>query len=140
MSLTSTEINSYLNNEYERAKKTVQALNNKRFTTEKEALKAFENSGISRDLFYRITRQGANNTIGYKIQLLTKDMFSNYKDIIIEEQSYYSSAIKTSDNIITWNRLDSEVQMTLINKGWTQDMYNSKSIEEKEHVIKCISF
>ena len=53
---------------------------------------AFNRSGIRRELFYRITRKGAKNAVGHKIQLLTKEQFNKYKKSMIDREEILKNA------------------------------------------------
>lgn len=117
--------------EFERAKARVKELNNRRFNTEAEARKAFEDSGINKDFLYRITRSGAKNAIGHKIQLLTREQFNNYKEVIKGKRDR-----KSTENLY-FDRLDSDIQMSLLNKGWTQEKFDSISQPERDQAVEC---
>lgn len=121
--------------EFEEAKAKVRELNNRRFNTEAEAKKAFENSGINKDFLYRITKSEVNNAIGHKIQLLTKEQFNNYKKIIGEKTS--RKARESIENLF-FERLNPDIQMELLNKGWTQEEFDSISQAERDNVIECM--
>lgn len=136
--LTSQEIAETMDREYARAKKIVQELNSKRYTTETEALNAFYNSGIPRDLFYRLTRAGANNAVGYKIQLLTKEAYDTYKESVIDSYVSYDEYINTKKQENTlFDSLDPEIQTVLLNKGWTKEIFDRISQEEKDIAVHC---
>ena len=131
------DLSKALDNEYYSATKKVRELNNNRYNTEEAAISAFNNSGISKELFYRITRKGANNATGYKIQLLTNEQFNNYKESIIEREKILNE--RKAENWY-FESLGSEIQMTLLDKGWTMEKFNSISQEERDQAIKCIAF
>ena len=131
------DLSKALDNEYYSATKKVRELNNNRYNTEKEAISAFNRSRINKELFYRITRKGANNAIGYKIQLLTNEQFNNYKESIIEREKILNE--RKAENWY-FESLGSEIQMTLLDKGWTIEKFNSISQEERDQAVKCIAF
>lgn len=133
----STKISEMLDSEYKRAKEIVRALNNNRYNTESEARAAFNNSGIHRDYFYRITRQGAKNAQGYKIQILTQEAFNKYKEDMIERNELQNK--QKVENTL-FDSIDPETQMSLMNKGWTKEKFDSISQEEKEQALRCVSF
>ena len=136
--LTSQEIAETMDKEYATAKRIVQELNSKRYTTEIDALNAFYNSGIPRDLFYRITRAGSNNAVGYKIQLLTKEAYNTYKESVIDSYVAYDEYINTKKQENTlFDSLDPEIQTVLLNKGWTKEVFDRISQEEKDIAIHC---
>lgn len=130
-------LESLIDFEYNNAKEKIKNLNNRRFNTKEEALATFNNSGINKDLFYRITGKNANNSIGYKIQLLTKDAFEKYKDSILTEQDYYNE--KKEENRY-FDSLDPDIQTRLLNKGWTKEIFDSVSQQERDNAVNCISF
>lgn len=132
---------------YRRATEIIRNLNYKRFNTREEAMKAFAESGIRRDFFYKLTRAGANNAAGYKIQLLTRDMVEQYKrdnnpfskesqESIPEVSIDYS---KPTENF-KFDSLDPEVQMMLLDGGWTKEKFDSISQAERDHAILCAAY
>lgn len=123
---------------YREARDIIKEINYRRFNTEREAMKAFNESGIRKDFFYRITREGANNAAGYKIQLLTRDMIEQYK----QDNNPYSDEYKdyaTPIENFYFDSLDPEIQMMLFDKGWTKEQFDSISQEEREQAVKCIA-
>lgn len=134
-----SSIEDSINREYESAKKKVRELNNRRYNTEQAARKAFKDSGINENLFYRITSNGAKNSVGYKIQLLTEEAFNDYKDSILDSM-YYSEQVndRNQKEDIYFDSIDPEVQMELLNKGWTKEKFNSISQPERDIAIECL--
>lgn len=130
------ELINYINEDFNRAKKSIKNLNNQRFLTESDAMYAFRRSGINPDFFYRLTRLGANNAAGYKIQLLTNDMFENYKADIETE---LSERERHSEEIRLFDSLDADTQTTLMNKGWTKEEFDSISQQERDQAVKCMT-
>lgn len=130
-------ISKALDDEYKEAVERVNKLNYRRYNTESEAVSAFNRSGIRRDLFYRITKKGAKNAVGYKIQLLTKEQFNNYKESVVDREEILNR--KGAENWY-FESLSSDVQMALLDKGWTAERFNSISQEERDQAIKCIAF
>ena len=123
---------------YRRAKAIIDDINYKRFSTKEEAMRAFNESGIRKDFFYRITREGANNAAGYKIQLLTRDMIEQYK----QDNNPYSDEYKDYTTPIEnfyFDSLDPEIQMMLFDKGWTKEQFDSISQQERDQAVKCIA-
>lgn len=123
---------------YREARDIIKEINYRRFNTEREAMKAFNESGIRKDFFYRITREGANNAAGYKIQLLTRDMIEQYK----QDNNPYSDEYKdyaTPIENFYFDSLDPEIQMMLFDKGWTKEQFDSISQEERDQAVKCIA-
>ena len=123
---------------YREARDIIKEINYRRFNTEREAMKAFNESGIIKDFFYRITREGANNAAGYKIQLLTRDMIEQYK----QDNNPYSDEYKdyaTPIENFYFDSLDPEIQMMLFDKGWTKEQFDSISQQERDQAIKCIA-
>ena len=123
-----------LEEEYRIAQQIVKSLNNRRYYTKEDAMNAFNNSGINPDLFYRLTSYNANNSVGYKIQLLTREAFEEYKDIMnpyINETSYIENRF--------FDSLDPDIQMALLDKGWTKEQFDSISQEERDIAVKCIA-
>lgn len=123
---------------YREARDIIKEVNYRRFDTEREAMKAFNESGIRKDFFYRITREGANNAAGYKIQLLTRDMIEQYK----QDNNPYSDEYKdyaTPIENFYFDSLDPEIQMMLFDKGWTKEKFDSISQEERDQAVKCIA-
>lgn len=134
------DISKALDDEYNKAVKKVRELNNNhRYNTENDAMAAFNRSGIRRELFYRITRRGANNAIGHKIQLLTKEQFNEYKESMIEKEEILSKRGREQENWY-FESLDPDTQMALLNKKWTIEKFNSISQKERDHAIACIAF
>lgn len=131
------DISKALDDEYDKAVEKVRKLNNYRYNTEDDAMAAFNRSGIRRELFYRITRKGANNAVGHKIQLLTKEQFNEYKESIMEREEIFNRR-----EIENWyfESLDPDVQMALLDKGWTIEKFNSISQEERDQAVECIAF
>lgn len=103
---------------------------------------------------------------GFILNLNAKDRLSGRANIYNPNTGYYytvnfSSSIKGHlDNLkegrdgfevmdkrrglkssmtANWNRLDSDLQLVLIAKGWTQEKFNSISQEERDQAIKCIA-
>lgn len=132
---------------YRRATEIIRNLNYKRFNTREEAMKAFAESGIRRDFFYKLTRAGANNAAGYKIQLLTRDMVEQYKrdnnPFSKETQESTPEVIvdysKPTENF-KFDSLDPEVQMMLLDGGWTKEKFDSISQAERDHAILCAAY
>ena len=123
---------------YREARDIIKGINYRRFDTEREAMKAFNESGIRKDFFYRITREGANNAAGYKIQLLTRDMIEQYK----QDNNPYSDEYKdyaTPIENFYFDSLDPEIQMMLFDKGWTKEQFDSISQQERDQAVKCIA-
>ena len=131
--------NNDIEEEYREAVEIVNRLNYKRFNTPEEAMNAFNESGIRKDFFYRITRAGANNAVGYKIQLITRAMLEQYK---IDNNPYnenYEDYITPVENFY-FDSLDPEIQIMLFDKGWTKEEFDSISQEERDVAVECIYF
>ena len=123
---------------YRKVRDIIKEVNYRRFNTEREAMKAFNESGIRKDFFYRITREGANNAAGYKIQLLTRDMVEQYK----QDNNPYSDEYKDYTTPIEnfyFDSLGPEIQMMLFDKGWTKEQFDSISQQERDQAVKCIA-
>ena len=123
---------------YREARDIIKEVNYRRFNTEREAMKAFNESGIRKDFFYRITREGANNAAGYKIQLLTRDMVEQYK----QDNNPYSDEYKDYTTPIEnfyFDSLGPEIQMMLFDKGWTKEQFDAISQQERDQAVKCIA-
>ena len=123
---------------YREARDIIKEVNYRRFNTEREAMRAFNESGIRKDFFYRITREGANNAAGYKIQLLTRDMIEQYKQDNNPYSDEYEDYTTPIENFY-FDSLDPEVQMMLFNKGWTKEQFDSISQQERDQAVKCIA-
>ena len=123
---------------YREARDIIKEVNYRRFNTEKEAMRAFNESGIRKDFFYRITREGANNAAGYKIQLLTRDMIEQYKQDNNPYSAEYEDYTTPTENFY-FDSLDPEVQMILFDKGWTKEQFDSISQQERDQAVKCIA-
>ena len=123
---------------YREARDIIKEVNYRRFDTEREAMKAFNESGIRKDFFYRITREGANNAAGYKIQLLTRDMIEQYKQDNNPYSDEYEDYTTPVENFY-FDSLDPEVQMMLFDKGWTKEQFDSISQQERDQAVKCIA-
>lgn len=133
------KVEDAINLEYETAKKKVRELNSRRYKTEQEAKKAFKDSGIREHLFYRITRRGANNAQGYKIQLLTQENFEKYRDSELSKIEVLNETKSNKEGYRYFDSVDSEIQIELLNKGWTQEKFNSVSQEERDQAVECIA-
>ena len=123
---------------YREARDIIKEINYRRFDTEREAMKAFNESGIRKDFFYRITREGANNAAGYKIQLLTRDMIEQYKQDNNPYSDEYKDYVTPIENFY-FDSLDPEIQMMLFDKGWTKEQFDSISQQERDQAVKCIA-
>lgn len=123
---------------YREARDIIKEVNYRRFNTEREAMRAFNESGIRKDFFYRITREGANNAAGYKIQLLTRDMIEQYKQNNNPYSAEYEDYTTPTENFY-FDSLDPEVQMILFDKGWTKEQFDSISQQERDQAVKCIA-
>ena len=123
---------------YREARGIIKEVNYRRFNTEREAMRAFNESGIRKDFFYKITREGANNAAGYKIQLLTRDMIEQYKQDNNPYSDEYEDYTTPVENFY-FDSLDSEVQMMLFDKGWTKEQFDSISQQERDQAVKCIA-
>ena len=123
---------------YREARDIIKEVNYRRFNTEREAMKAFNESGIRKDFFYRITREGANNAAGYKIQLLTRDMIEQYKQDNNPYSDEYEDYTTPVENFY-FDSLDPEIQMMLFDKGWTKEQFDSISQQERDQAVKCIA-
>ena len=123
---------------YREARDIIKEINYRRFNTEREAMKAFNESGIRKDFFYRITREGANNADGYKIQLLTRDMVEQYKQDNNPYSDEYEDYTTPIENFY-FDSLGPEIQMMLFDKGWTKEQFDSISQQERDQAVKCIA-
>lgn len=130
--------NNNIEEYYREARDIIKEINYRRFDTEREAMKAFNESGIRKDFFYRITREGANNAAGYKIQLLTRDMIEQYKQDNNPYSDEYKDYVTPIENFY-FDSLDPEIQMMLFDKGWTKEQFDSISQQERDQAIKCIA-
>lgn len=137
--LTTQELEQQLDASYAYARATVAILNNRRYMSETEAMDAFNNSGIDKNLFYRVFK--APNAVGYKIQLLTRDAYKQYKDKMLDRQDEYLDRLEaerpTIDRFDDFDSLDPEVQSDIFNSGMTKEQYNRLSKEEKDWAIHC---
>lgn len=133
------KVEDAINLEYETAKKKVRELNSRRYRTEQEARKAFKDSGIGEHLFYRITRRGANNAQGYKIQLLTQENFEKYRDSKLSEIEALNETKSNKEGYRYFDSVAPEIQIELLNKGWTQEKFNSVSQEERDQAVECVA-
>lgn len=123
---------------YREARDIIKEVNYRRFNTEREAMRAFNESGVRKDFFYKITREGANNAAGYKIQLLTRDMIEQYKQDNNPYSDEYEDYTTPVENFY-FDSLDPEVQMMLFDKGWTKEQFDSISQQERDQAVKCIA-
>lgn len=133
------KFNNDIEEYYREARAIIEKINYRRFNTVEEAMRAFNESGIRKDFFYRLTRSGANNAEGYKIQLLTRDMVEQYK----QDNNPYSDGYKDYTTPIEnfyFDSLDTEIQMMLLDKGWTKEQFDSISQQERDQAVKCIAF
>lgn len=127
------ELEKALNDEFKKANEEIRKLNYKTYYTVDAAIRAFRDSNIREAFLYRITREGANNAVGHKIQLLTIPMFNRYKE---RELNRLRKSIGIE---LLFDSLDSDVQMQLLNKGWTREQFNSISIAERDQAIACLA-
>ena len=123
---------------YREARDIIKEVNYRRFNTEREAMRAFNESGIRKDFFYKITREGANNAAGYKIQLLTRDMIEQYKQDNNPYSDEYENYTTPIENFY-FDSLGPEIQMMLFDKGWTKEQFDSISQQERDQAVKCIA-
>lgn len=137
--LTTQELEQHLDASYASARRIVAMLNNRRYMSETEAMDAFNNSGIDKNLFYRVFK--APNAVGYKIQLLTRDAYKQYKDEMLDRQDEYLDGLKaeepTIDRFDDFDSLDPEIQSNMFDSGITREQYNKLSKEEKDWAIHC---
>lgn len=133
------KFNNDIEEQYRRATDIVKELNYRTFYTEKEAMRAFNESGIRKDFFRGLTRFGANNAEGYKIKLLTRDMIEQYKQDNNPYSDKYEDYTTPIENFY-FDSLDPEIQMALFDKGWTREKFNSISQAERNQAVKCIAF
>lgn len=137
--LTTQELEQQLDASYANARATVAMLNNRRYMSGAEAMDAFNNSGIDKNLFYRVFK--APNAVGYKIQLLTRNAYKQYKDKMLDRQDEYLDRLEaerpTIDRFDDFDSLDPEVQSDIFNSGMTKEQYNRLSKEEKDWAIHC---
>lgn len=127
------ELEKTLNDEFKKANEEVRKLNYKTYYTVDAAMRAFRDSNIREEFLYRITRKGANNAVGHKIQLLTIPMFNKYKERELNR-------LRKSTGIeLLFDSLDSDIQMQLLNKGWTKEQFDSISIAERDQAIACLA-
>lgn len=137
--LTTQELEQHLDASYASARRIVAMLNNRRYMSETEAMDAFNNSGIDKNLFYRVFK--APNAVGYKIQLLTRDAYKQYKDEMLDRQDEYLDGLKaeepTIDRFDDFDSLDPEIQSNMFDSGITREQYNRLSKEEKDWAIHC---
>lgn len=129
-----SELSKELDTEYKKASEKINRLNNNRYDTENKALRAFRQSGINQSLFRGLTRNGAKGAAGYKIMLLTKEQFRRYKNDIIERARDKARVEQPFDN------LDPDIQMELLNRGWSKETFDRMSQKERDHAIDCIAF
>lgn len=127
------ELEKALNDEFKKANEEIRKLNYKTYYTVDAAIRAFRDSNIREAFLYRITREGANNAVGHKIQLLTIPMFNRYKE---RELNRLRKSIGIE---LLFDSLDSDVQIQLLNKGWTREQFNSISIAERDQAIACLA-
>jgi hypothetical protein len=132
------KFNNDIEEDYREARDIIKKINYRRFNTEREAMRAFDESGISKDFFYRLTRSGANNAAGYKIQLLTRDMIEQYKQYNNPYGDEYEDYTTPIENFY-FDSLDPEIQMMLFDKGWTKEQFDSISQAERDQAVKCIA-
>ncbi len=135
---TYDRFNNDIEEYYREARDIIKEVNYRRFNTEREAMKAFNESGIRKDFFYRITREGANNAAGYKIQLLTRDMVEQYKQDNNPYSDEYENYTTPIENFY-FDSLGPEIQMMLFDKGWTKEQFDSISQQERDQAVKCIA-
>lgn len=132
-------VEDILDKEYRDAVSTISQLNKRTYYSINDAKAAFDRSGINPKLFYRITRFGANNAEGHKIQLLTKSEFNKYKESIIDEviaRNEYESQQAEENRF--FDSLDPEQQMEVLNGGWTKEHFDRISQREREQALRCI--
>lgn len=127
------ELEKALNDEFKKANEELRKLNYKTYYTVDAAMRAFRDSNIREAFLYRITREGANNAVGHKIQLLTVPMFNRYKE---RELNRLRKSIGIE---LLFDSLDSDIQMQLLNKGWTKEQFDSVSIAERDQAIACLT-
>ena len=127
------ELEKALNDEFKKANEELRKLNYKTYYTVDAAMRAFRDSNIREEFLYRITRKGVNNAVGHKIQLLTIPMFNRYKE---RELNRLRKSIGIE---LLFDSLDSDIQMQLLNKGWTKEQFDSISAAERDQAIACLA-
>lgn len=127
------ELEKALNDEFKKANEELRKLNYKTYYTVDAAMRAFRDSNIREEFLYRITRKGVNNAVGHKIQLLTIPMFNRYKE---RELNRLRKSIGIE---LLFDSLDSDIQMQLLNKGWTKGQFDSISAAERDQAIACLA-
>lgn len=133
-----------LDRHYEDIKKAVRRLNFATYNYEDHAYKAYVNAGLDMDFYKGLTRFNPNGGKGYKIRILTKENYKWYKrDKMAEAKALIKmDLVKQKQALekegITFDRLDGDIQMELINKGVTKENFDKISREEREQMIKCI--
>ncbi len=127
-----------MNEEFQKSKNILKSINSKRFNTYEDALQAFKNSGIPKEFFYRVTTknpQGKN--IGYKVQLLTTNMF---KEKINELSEQFEIMNELNQETFAFDSYAPEIQMDILNAGWTKEQFDLVSQKEKDQAIECAAF
>ena len=132
-----------LDRQYELAKKIVKELNNRRYNTKEEAENAFRNSGIPMKFFNGLTQLNANNSVGYKIKLITKDYYNKHLEELMEKPKQYKNptiymeSIKPTEKYNFYS-LDPDIQMELYNDGIDKETFDSFSRDLQEQFLHCL--
>lgn len=89
-----------------------------------------------------ITLYNPNTKYFYEINIHpTEEGFEDLKQDIIGDgyQSVYRIPLKRNLETTVFNKLPSSIKTTLINKGWTQEKFDSISQQERDKAIECLS-
>ena len=132
-----------LDRQYELAKKIVKELNNRRYNTKEEAENAFKNSGIPMKFFNGLTQLNANNSVGYKIKLITKDYYNKHLEELMEKPKQYKNPTMYMESIkptekYNFYSLDPDIQMELYNDGIDKETFDSFSRDLQEQFLHCL--
>ena len=132
-----------LDRQYELAKKIVKELNNRRYNTKEEAENAFRNSGIPMKFFNGLTQLNANNSVGYKIKLITKDYYNKHLEELMEKPKQYKNPTMYMESIkptekYNFYSLDPDIQMELYNDGIDKETFDSFSRDLQEQFLHCL--
>lgn len=131
-----------LDAEFDRVKESIRALNSTRvFQTEREAYDTFIGKGLSPEFYRGVTRYNPNNAKGFKIKTFTSEEYEQFRDSIKEEMEFYKTeSAPVDEGFYKFDSLDPDIQMDLLNKGWTKEEFDSKSPIERKKAVECISF
>lgn len=133
-----------LDDYYDYVKRKVRELNRQRFSNEDLALRAYTNSGLDLNFYKGVTKWNAEYAT-YKIRNINKWEYERYKRDILDKEwvkagSRLSKELtqREEDQFPNFGRLDADIQMELINRGYTSEYFDSLRGELRNRIVHCL--